>query len=71
MALTENDLQQLLTETKKLACMNQNLKLEIQNTHNIKIDLESLYVLLENNSNFLKYFHDCIYEAIKEGYLRR
>lgn len=71
MALTEKDLQQLLTETKKLACMNRNLKLEIQNSHDININEEDLCVLLENNTNFLKYFYDCMYKAIKDGYLRK
>lgn len=71
MSMTEKDLQQLLTETKKLACMNNNLKLEIQYYHDIdtEIDKEDLIVLLENNTNFLKYFHDCMYKAIKDGYL--
>lgn len=71
MSLTKKDQQQLLSETRKLACMNRNLKLEIQNSHNIKINEESLCVLLENNTNFLKYFHDCMYEAIKDGYIKR
>lgn len=71
MALTEKDLQQLLNETKKLACMNRNLKLQIQNSHKIKINEEDLCVLLENNTNFLKYFHDCMYKAIEDGYLKR
>lgn len=67
--MSDKELQQLLTETKKLACMNRNLKIEIEQSQHIKIDEESLCALLENNTNFLKYFHDCLYKAIKDGYI--
>ena len=61
--LSANDLQQLLTETKKLSSMNRNLRIMIENTHKLSIDEEALCILLENNYNFLKYFHDCLYTA--------
>lgn len=68
--MTGKDLQQLLTETKTLACMNENLRLKILNSQHININEEDLCVLLENNTNFLKYFHDCIIENIDEGNIR-
>lgn len=68
--MTDKDLQQLLTETKTLACMNENLRLKILNSQHININEEDLCVLLENNTNFLKYFHDCMIEAIEEGNIR-
>lgn len=70
MPMTEKDLQQLLTETKMLACMNKELRLKILNSQHININEEDLCVLLENNTNFLKYFYDCLIEAIEKGNIR-